>query len=66
MTDKAKFRFELTGWILFTLSAAFFSISSLKSGDLAAVAGSALFFVACLVFMRPLLSSQKSGSKQSA
>ena len=59
MTAKAKFRFELAGWILFTFSAAFFTLSSIKSGDLAAIAGSALFFVACLVFMRPLLSSQK-------
>lgn len=59
MTAKNKFRFELAGWILFTLSAAFFTYSSLKAGDPAAVAGSALFFVACLVFMRPLLSSQK-------
>ncbi|MCP5083790.1 MAG: hypothetical protein GY948_19050 [Alphaproteobacteria bacterium] len=61
MTAKAKFRFELAGWVLFTLSAAFFTLSSLKSGDLAAITGSALFFVACLVFMRPLLSSQKCG-----
>ncbi len=59
MTAQVKFRFELAGWILFTLSAAFFTVSSLRSGDLAAVAGSTLFFVACLVFMRPLLSSQK-------
>ncbi len=64
MTAKTKFRFELEGWILFTLSAAFFTLSSLQSGDLAAIAGSALFFVACLVFMRPLLASQKTAHPQ--
>ncbi len=61
MTAKAKLRFELAGWILFTLSAAFFTYSSLRAGDPAAVAGSALFLVACLVFMRPLLSSRNCG-----
>ena len=60
MAPKTKFRFEFAGWVLFTLSAAFFTLSSLRSGDLAAIAGSALFFVACLVFMRPLLAAQKS------
>ena len=60
MTAKMKFRFELGGWLLFTLSAAFFTLSSLKSGDHAAVAGSVLFFVACLVFLRPLLAAQNS------
>ncbi len=64
MPSKTKFRFELAGWILFTLSAAFFTLSSFQSGDPAAIAGSALFFVACLVFMRPLLASQKPGQPQ--
>ncbi len=64
MTAKAKFRFELAGWVLFTLSAAFFTLSSLQSCDLAAIAGSALFFIACLVFMRPLLASRKPGHPQ--
>ena len=59
MTDKAKFRFELAGWVLFTFSAMFFTASSVKAGDPAAIAGSALFLVACIVFMRPLLASRK-------
>ena len=63
MTALAKARFEFAGWILFTLSAAFFTLSSLKSGDMAAIAGSLLFLVACFVFMRPLISglAQRDG-----
>lgn len=59
MTEKAKFRFELAGWVLFTLSAMFFTASSVKAGDPSAIAGSALFLVACIVFMRPLLACRK-------
>ena len=57
MSDLLKLRFELAGWILFVLSAGFFTLSSVKAGDPAAIAGSLLFLVACLVFMRPLISS---------
>lgn len=56
MTVLAKARFEFAGWILFTLSAAFFTLSSMKSGDVAAIAGSLLFLVACFVFMWSLIS----------
>ena len=60
MSDKSKFRFEFAGWVLFTFSALFFTLSSVKAGDPAAIAGSALFLVACLVFMRPLMASRKA------
>ncbi len=57
MSDAAKLRFEMAGWVLFLLSAGFFTFSSVTAGDPAAIAGSLLFLVACLVFMRPLISS---------
>jgi len=41
------------GWILFLLSATGFMVSALRSGDLAALFGAILFFVACLVFLIP-------------
>ncbi|MEO0913981.1 MAG: cytochrome oxidase subunit III [Pseudomonadota bacterium] len=40
---------ELTGWILFTLSAVAFTIASI--GDPWALTGSLLFLVACLAFL---------------
>ncbi|MEM7424684.1 MAG: hypothetical protein AAF441_01210 [Pseudomonadota bacterium] len=57
MSARRRALFELAGWVLFTASAAFFTLSSVKSGDAPAIAGSVLFLVACFVFMRPLLSS---------
>ena len=44
---------NLIGWILFVISAAGFIISSIRSGDAAALVGGIFFFVACLVFLVP-------------
>ena len=57
MSPRHRAYFELAGWVLFTASAAFFTLSSFRSGDQAAIAGSVLFLIACFVFMRPLISS---------
>ena len=57
MCSRHRAYFELAGWVLFTASAAFFTLSSVRSGDQAAIAGSLLFLIACFVFMRPLISS---------
>jgi len=49
--------YELAGWILFIICAIFFIISSWQSQDLLLLIGSILFFVACILFILPLLSS---------
>jgi hypothetical protein len=46
---------QLLGWILFVFSAIGFIISSVRLGDVAGVAGGALFLAGCLVFIAPLL-----------
>lgn len=43
----------LIGWMLFLLSSAGFLVSSYKSGDVAALAGSILFFLGCIAFLVP-------------
>ena len=55
VTEKAKQLFELTGWVIFVLSACFFLAATIKSGDQLSIAGSALFLIACIVFMVPLV-----------
>lgn len=55
VTERAKQLFELTGWVIFVLSACFFLAATIKSGDQLSIAGSALFLVACIVFMVPLV-----------
>jgi hypothetical protein len=46
---------DLLGWIVFLVSAAFFLLSGIRNGDAMGVIGSALFFVACVLFIVPLL-----------
>ncbi len=47
--------FQLWGWILFVLSAVFFTLASLRSGDLVTLTGSLLFLLACVLFIVPLV-----------
>ena len=44
-------RYELWGWILFTLSALFFIVSSLRNGDIVGLLGGVFFLLACAVFL---------------
>jgi hypothetical protein len=46
-------RHETTGWILFVLSALGFIGSSIRSGDMLALAGSVFFLAACVAFLWP-------------
>ncbi len=47
--------YQLAGWTLFVLCAACFIVSSVQHGDLLALVGSAIFLVACIVFLVPLI-----------
>ncbi|MCF8067392.1 MAG: hypothetical protein K9L30_02280 [Desulfobacterales bacterium] len=53
-------KYHLAGWILFILCALFFLASSLKNHDTMALIGSIIFFVACIIFLIPLVKSLKS------
>jgi len=44
-------RYELWGWILFTISALFFIVSSLRNGDLVGLLGGIFFLLACAAFL---------------
>ena len=48
-------RFQIWGWILFTISACFFVISSLLSRNWTGLAGGLFFLIACIVFMIPYM-----------
>jgi predicted membrane channel-forming protein YqfA (hemolysin III family) len=50
-------KFHLWGWILFLVCAGLFITSSLQTGDLLALAASIVFFIACVVFIIPLVGS---------
>ena len=49
-------KFHLAGWVLFLLCAILFIISALQSGDILLLLGSLVFFLACILFIIPLVS----------
>lgn len=44
-------RLELWGWILFVVSALFFIVASIRTGDIIGFLGGFFFLIACVVFL---------------
>ncbi len=66
MTQNTQLRFQLWGWILFILSAIFFMAASIRAQDPISLIGGALFLVACLVFLAPLLVQRTAAADEQA
>ena len=52
-------RYDLWGWVLFTLSALFFIVSSLRNGDIVGLLGGVFFLLACVAFLAPYIGIHK-------
>ena len=52
-------KYNLWGWILFIICAIFFIASSLKNQDILTFIGGVIFLMACIVFLIPLVRSNK-------
>jgi hypothetical protein len=52
-------RYDLWGWILFTLSALFFIVSSLRNGDIVGLLGGVFFLLACAAFLASYIGTNK-------
>jgi hypothetical protein len=52
-------RYELWGWILFTISALFFIASSLRNGDIVGLLGGVFFLLACAAFLASYIGTHK-------
>lgn len=50
-SQKKSRKFELWGWLLFVVSALFFTLASLRTGDVIGLLGGIFFLLACLVFL---------------
>ena len=62
--SKQEFSCHLWGWILFIVCALFFIASALKNQDPLTLTGSVVFLVACIIFLIPLLrSNRKTAAK---
>jgi uncharacterized membrane protein len=52
-------RYELWGWILFVISALFFIVSSIWTGDIVGLLGGVFFLLACVVFLASYIGAHK-------
>ena len=52
-------RYEISGWVLFTVSALFFIASSLRNGDIVGLLGGVFFLLACAAFLAPYIGTHK-------
>ena len=59
MDEGRRRRFNLWGWALFMVSALFFVLAALRQGDPLGLLGGLFFFVACVVFIIPLLADRR-------
>jgi len=70
MSTKSKKRerkYHLLGWGLFLVCACFFIAASIGSGNTLYLIGSIVFFVACILFLIPLVvKDNDSGDSQKA
>jgi len=53
-------KYQIAGWILFISCAIFFIVSSLKNQDILTFIGSVIFLIACIVFIIPLIRTNKN------
>lgn len=54
MAPRTVWTFNFTGWILFTVSALFFTWGTWKAGDMIGLIVSLAFLIACIAFIIPV------------
>ena len=59
MGGRRAWAWNFAGWVLFLVSAALFIVAGVRSGDSLALFGGLFFFIACVVFMVPLLAARE-------
>ena len=52
--------YQLWGWTLFVMSSFAYMYSSFMAGDMVALLGSVIFFLACLIFLIPFLPTRQA------
>ncbi|MDX2381437.1 MAG: hypothetical protein QNM02_16960 [Acidimicrobiia bacterium] len=55
---RSSWRLTFAGWVLFTVSAAFFTVGALRDGGLIELVASLTFLLACVVFMVPAIMNR--------
>ena len=58
--ERHEIKYKIIGWTLFILCAIFFIVSSLRNQDILTFIGSVFFLIACIVFIIPLIRTNKN------
>jgi hypothetical protein len=58
MSPRAAWNWTFTGWVLFTVSAAFFTVGAVRDGGLIELAASLSFLLACVMFIIPAIADR--------
>lgn len=62
MSDKAVWRFNVCGWVLFVFSALGYCWASWRAADYVSLSASLFFLIACLVFLVPMFTNPPQDS----
>ncbi len=65
MSARSEWRFNIVGWLLFTLSALAFTWTTLRFEDWVGFAASLLFLIACVVFLVPVWRKRPTSARPS-
>ncbi len=64
MKAATEWKVNFVGWILFVISALWFIVASLRSGETVYLLGSIFFLLGCVVFLIPYAARlRRSGSR---
>ena len=61
MSPSRGWAITFVGWVLFTLSAVFFTVAAARSGGLVELVASASFLAGCLVFIVAVVADRPRG-----
>ena len=64
MPDHTAWKFNFTGWVLFTVSAVLFLWTTWQAADMIGILASVAFLVACIVFMVPAWRNRPNKNQQ--
>ena len=59
MSSTMRKRAELSGWLIFVLSAGFYTWAGIRAGDLLSTLGGVFFLLACFVFLAVFLPEKR-------
>ena len=58
LSNRSTWRWNMAGWVVFTVSAVLFTIDAVRNASVIATAASLTFLVGCALFIHPMWSTR--------